>query len=75
MTQGLTDLEIDVVNRLGLIWNDVCQIVGDGPTREGDLAEVIHHLHALQHLVMSNAAGRAHPALFRTLGRTIGDPW
>lgn len=68
---GLTDAELDIVERLGLIWNDLCMIVGDGPSREGDLNEAILHIHALQHTVMANAAARAHPGRLRMLGGTV----
>lgn len=70
----LTDLELHVVDTLGTLWGDICSIVGDGPTREPDLAEMIHHVHALQHKVMAQAAARAYPDCFRLLGRTVGDP-
>lgn len=65
----LTELERDVIRRLGECWNDICQIVGPGASREGDLAEAIFHVHALQRFIGSQAAGRAHPGEFRLLGQ------
>lgn len=70
--QVLTDLEREVVRDAGALWNKICQVVGDGPTRDADLAELIHHVHAIQHAVMSQAAGRAYPEEFRLLGSVIG---
>lgn len=67
----LTDLERDVIGRLGGIWNDICVIVGTDATREGDLNEAIHHVHALQHTVMAQAAARAYPDTYRRLGCRI----
>jgi hypothetical protein len=64
----LTDQELDVVRRLGSIWNDLCDIVADGPARSGDLEEARHHIHALQWMVGSQAAARAHPDELRELG-------
>lgn len=69
----LTHQEREVVRKLGDVWNDLCQVVGDGPTRNHDLAEAVAHVHALQHFVMSNAAGRAHPGEFRLLGESLRD--
>lgn len=69
----LTPLERKVIQHLGLIWNDLCHIVGPGATREYDLDEAVVHIHALQHMVMAQAAARAYPAEFRLLGKLI-DP-
>lgn len=68
---GLTELEREVTADLGRVWNKICTIVGDGPTRDADLAEACAHIHALQHTVMAQAAARAHPGEFRLLGWTI----
>lgn len=64
----LTVLEQQVVNDAGELWNKLCRVVGYGPAREGDLAELIVHVHAIQHAVMANAAARAHPEQYRLLG-------
>lgn len=66
--EALTELELDVIRRLGLIWNDICNIVGTELSREGDLNEAIVHIHALQQMIMSQAAGRAYPETLRLLG-------
>lgn len=67
----LTETEKDLLRRLGQIWNDLCKVVGDGASREGDLREAIIHVHALQHMIMSQAAGRRYPDELRTLGQVI----
>ena len=67
----LTPREREAVQKAGDLWGDLCAIVGDGPTRDADLAELIVHVHAIQHAVMSQAAGRAYPSEFRLLGSVI----
>jgi hypothetical protein len=65
---GLTDDEMDLVFRLGELAEDFERLMGDGPTAEADMAEVIRHVHALQQTVMAQAAARTHPTKFRLLG-------
>lgn len=67
----LTDEERQIVRDLGAIWGRITAIVGDGPTRAADLHEIVAHIHALQHMIMSNAAARAFPTEFRLLGEMI----
>lgn len=64
----LTDRERQAVERLGEVWGDLCAIVGDGSTRDADLAEMAHHVHALQNAVLAQAAARAYPDLYRLAG-------
>lgn len=68
----LTDAEHRVVDLLGeaagLFASSVC---GTGATRAADLAEFVGRIHDLQHAVMSQAAARAHPELYRLLGETV----
>lgn len=56
----------------GQLWNKLCKVVGDGPTRKADLGELVIHIHAIQQAVMSQAAARAHPDQFRLLGDVGG---
>ena len=70
----LTEAEHQVVEQAGELWGALCSIVGDGPTRDADLRELIVHVHAIQQAVMSQAAGRAYPDLYRTLGDTLRPP-
>ena len=58
-------LTADLVNLLAL------DIVGDGPTQRADIAELVVHIHAIQHMVMAQAAARAYPGEFRLLGMDI----
>lgn len=67
----LTDEEHDVVRRAGDLWNAMCAAIPEGPTRDADLAELIHHVHAIQHTFMANAAARAYPDTYRLLGGTL----
>ena len=47
------------------------EIIGDGPTRSQDLNEAALRIHAVQHMIMSQAAARAHPDLYRLLGGMV----
>lgn len=71
MTGLLTELEREAVQRAGELWNILTRVVDDGPTRDADLAELIAHVHAIQHAVMSQAAARAYSGEFRRLGSTL----
>lgn len=68
MTELLTPAEHDAVAMAGELWNLLTGIVGDGPAREGDLRELIGHVHAIQQAVMKQAAARAYPEMYRLLG-------
>lgn len=67
----LTAIERAIIVDLGRVWGGMCEFVGTGPTRDADLAEVVVHIHALQHMVMAQAAARAYPTELRLLGSTI----
>jgi hypothetical protein len=58
------DLTAELANAFG-------RIVGRERTRMHDLAEAVHHIHALQHTIMAQAAARAYPERFRLLGGTL----
>lgn len=47
------------------------RVIADGPTRDADLGEFASHIHAIQHMIMSQPLARAFPDRFRLLGRTI----
>jgi hypothetical protein len=40
------------------LWDRLCRIVGKGPSRPGDLAELETHIHGIEHVIMSKAAAR-----------------
>jgi hypothetical protein len=67
----LTPDEHRAIQQAGVLWGTLCAVVADGPTRTADLAELIVHVHAIQHAVMAQAAARAHPDLYRLLGSTL----
>lgn len=71
MTEYLTEREKTISTIMGEVWGDICAVVGDGPTRDADLAELIVHVHAIQRSMMSQAAARMYPSEFRLLGETI----
>lgn len=41
-----------------------------GPTRDGDLAELMAAVHTIQNAVLAQAAARAYPDRYRLLGET-----
>lgn len=61
---------MDLTGKLGDLL--ATKIIGNGPTRDGDLREMTLHVHSLQHFIMSQAAARAHPDKYRLLGETVG---
>lgn len=64
----LAPAELAFVVDAGKLYTDLCAIIPDGPSRDNDLREACAHVHALQHMVMSQAAARAYPELYRELG-------
>ncbi len=47
------------------------RIIGDAPSRAGDVNEVVGHIHALQRMLMAQAAARAYPSEYRLLGGAV----
>jgi hypothetical protein len=70
----LSAREKHIIHMAAELWNSLCKVVGTGPSREGDLRELSAHIHAIQQAVMSNAAARAYPGLYRALGESLRDP-
>ena len=68
---ALNDFEHGIASKVADLAADFIQLVGDGDTAAADFAEILPHLHALQQTVMSQAAARAHPGMYRPLGETI----
>jgi hypothetical protein len=68
---GLTAQEKDAIGLTVELADMLDRIVGDGPTRDADLTELISHVHAIQRSIMAQAAARAYPDKFRLLG---GEP-
>lgn len=72
MTELLTELERDLVARLGTWWVDFGRIVGADPlVRDADLDEAVRFVHGLQRMVLKQAAARAYPTEFRLLGERV----
>lgn len=57
----LSDEELELVERLGLWWNDYCRLEEHHPN---EMAESAHHIHVLQRSIMSRAAVRDNPERF-----------
>lgn len=64
----LTDTEIKLVKDIGNLLGGFNKIIHNGPCYNEDLGEVVSHIHALQNMVMSQSAARAHPGDFRLMG-------
>lgn len=67
----LTSQEHKVIADAAQLWNDLCDIVGDGDSRDADLQEFYMSIHAIQRGVMKQAAARAYPDKYRLLGEVI----
>lgn len=64
----LTREERCILQDLGDIASRMAEIVGQGPSRGGDIAEVVSVVHVLQNMILSQAACRAYPGVYRLLG-------
>lgn len=62
----MTEEELSICADLGVIHTRICGIMGNNHTN--DKFEVMLHTHALQNMVMSQAARRKYPQSFRQLG-------
>lgn len=61
IVEGLTELELAVVEALAdafIVWRQLDEY------HPNDAPDFVSHIHALQHIVMSRAAVRAHPDVF-----------
>jgi len=67
----LTEDEHKLVSKLGSLMSDFMEIAGGGLTRRSDMREVADHIHALQNMVLSQAAARAYPDAYRLLGQLV----
>lgn len=68
MTEMLTPLEHKAVDQCADLWDTLLDVVALGQTRGADLAELAAHVHAIQNVVLAQAAGRAYPDKYRLLG-------
>jgi hypothetical protein len=68
----LTPAEHAALRDAGLLYTFIAtNVMADGPTREDDLAELRAPIHAIQRMVLAQAAARAFPEEFRLLGRLV----
>ena len=68
MTALLTDDELAAVDLTAQLGRLMRRIIGDGPNAADDCTEAAHRIHAVQDLILAQAAARAYPHLFRPLG-------
>lgn len=74
-TELLTEADHRALSLTVELWNVLCRdVVGAGRSRAGDLGELCGHIHAIQHAVLSQAAARAYPDLYRLLGGELTEP-
>jgi hypothetical protein len=67
----LTDDEHRALDLTAELWKALCNVAGQGATRGADLGEAAAHIHALQHMVMAQAAGRSYPERYRLMGEAL----
>lgn len=60
----MTPREHQVVEVAALLWNQIVDLIGDGPAAAGDRTELAFHIHGIQRMVMAQAARRAWPWLY-----------
>ena len=69
----LTDEEREAIRLAGELYTHIQdRVCGLGVTREADLAELRLAIHAVQRLVMAQAAARAYPDELRLMGEVVG---
>lgn len=47
------------------------KIIGSGPNSKSDKQEMELYIHLIQNMIMSQAAARAYPKMYRLLGKSI----
>lgn len=67
----LTDQERELLALTGQVADQFARVIGDGPSRDGDVTEAVFHVHALQNMILAQAAARAYPDEFRLLGGVV----
>jgi hypothetical protein len=69
MTAALTDAEHEALDLTVQLWNKIVrEVVAESDATTQDLREIAFHVHALQRMIMGNAAGRTYPDKYRLLG-------
>lgn len=67
-TSILTGKEHGAIQLCGNLAGVLTEIVAPGAQQEHDLNELIGHVHTIQRAIMSQAASRCYPDLYRPLG-------
>lgn len=76
MKELLTDKEKKLVKDLGNIANGFSEVAkeeDEGIPYSGDMHEAVLYIHALQNIVLANAAARAYPGKYRLFGKLLTD--
>ncbi len=68
---ALTELEFNAIQKSGELAQAMRQIIGEGPNAYNDWLEATMHLHAIQNMILSQAAARAYPDTLRLLGQKL----
>lgn len=72
---ALTDAEHRAMDLTAQLYNLLCRdVIGDGPSRDGDCAELAAEIHTIQHRIMAQAAARAYPDRYRLMGGQVQQP-
>jgi broad specificity phosphatase PhoE len=68
----LTEGEHHAIKLAGQLMSRISRdVIGDGMNRRQDLAEAAAHVHAIQNMILAQAAARAYPDRYRLLGGTL----
>lgn len=70
---ALTDAELGALDLTRQLANAMSAVMSSGAEFRADWSEFTTHLHAIQHMIMSQAAARSYPDRFRLLGRGLGE--
>jgi hypothetical protein len=68
VSEMLTPAEHAALDMTRMLAGAVAPILGGGPEMQHDWNEFVQHLHAIQHMIMAQAAARAYPGMYRLLG-------
>jgi hypothetical protein len=67
----LTAEEHEALQVSARLANLLRQIIGDGPQASHDWNEAAQRIHAVQHMILAQAAARAYPEKYRGLGNFV----
>jgi hypothetical protein len=68
---ALSDTEHDAIKKSAELATLIRNIIGDGLNSYHDWVEATVHIHAIQNMILSQAASRAYPDLYRLLGEKL----